>query len=213
MKPNKWIEHFEDPLKFTAQFAKILSKDGVDDLRKDEFISLWSQIYRETNKHKFTLNTKNNFFCAGINDVAVLGSTTDQEGYPFYATIPLFLIFNGWMDIKEEFLSYQLDKPGSTRTFKVKIRIDSKAKFSNQWESNHRNSTNEKLFIHAPVEVSAEQTFTFQAKTYHQLQEKVLQKVAEAFITPKTRSNLIQQFKYMTDLNEDFQAWLATRYH
>lgn len=213
MKPNKWIKHFKDPLNFTTQFAKILSKDGVDDLRKDEFISLWGQVHSEANRHPFAVNNIDNFFCAGINDVAVLGSTTDQEGYSFYATIPLFLIFNGNMDIQGSFLTYQLDKPGGTPNFRVRIRVDCKAKFSNQWETSHRTYTNGKLFDHHPVETSMEQVFTFQAKTYSQLQEKVLQKVAEAFITPKTRSDLIQQFKSMTDLNEDFQSWLATRYH
>ena len=213
MKPNKWIEHFEDPLKFTAQFAKILSSEGVDDLRKKEASSLWQQVSCGTNRHSFAVNNTNNFFCAGINDVAVLGNTTDQEGYSFYATVPLFLIFNGNMDIQGSFLTYQLDKPGGTPNFRVRIRVDSKAKFSNQWESEHRNSTNGKLFDHTPVETSQEQVFTFQAKTYAQLQYKVIQKIEESFITPKTRSDLISQFKYMTDLNEDFRAWLATRYH
>ncbi len=213
MKPNKWIEHFEDPLKFTAQFAKILSSEGVDNTRKEGTISLWGQVHCEANRHSFAVNRTNNFFCAGINDVAVLGNTTDQEGYSFYATIPLFLIFNGNMDIQGSFLTYQLDKPGGTPNFRVRIRVDCKAKFSNQWESEHRNPTNGKLFDHHPVEISQEQVSIFQAKTYAQLQEKVLQKIQESFITPKTRSNLINQFKYMTDLNEDFQAWLATRYH
>ena len=213
MKPNKWIEHFEDPLKFTTQFAKILSSEGVDNTRKEGTISLWGQVHCGANRHSFAVNRTNNFFCAGINDVAVLGNTTDQEGYSFYATIPLFLIFNGNMDIQGSFLTYQLDKPGGTPNFRVRIRVDSIAKFSNQWESDHRNTTNENLFIHTPVEISQEQVFVFQAKTYAQLQHKVLQKIQESFITPKTRSDLISQLKYMTDLKEDFQAWLATRYH
>lgn len=213
MKPNKWIEHFEEPLKFTAQFAKILSTDEVDDLRKKETISLWGQVNCEANRHPLAVNRINNFFCAGVSDVAVVGSTTDQEGYSFYAAVPLFLVFNGYMDIQGNFLTYQLDKPGGTPNFKVRIRVDCKAKFSNQWKAAHITPANQRLFDHHSVETSLEQVFVFQAKTYAKLQTKVIQKIAEKFITAKTRSNLIQQFKYMTDLNEDFQAWLATRYH